>query len=136
MDFKIRRAVRPDFTLPSGALYFRPYEVGAPSRRADVWTEKPLGAISRIGSPYSWPFHWNDDPGRCGYLENLQITFFCGATGTYMEKSRPGPGLRPGVERLTLFCRAPRPACPRRLVTPVRREMVCASSGTTTSDAS
>ena len=32
MDFKIRRAVRPDFTLPSGALYFRHYEVGAPSR--------------------------------------------------------------------------------------------------------
>eukprot|EP00964_Phaeocystis_antarctica_P010640 scaffold5852_cov100-Phaeocystis_antarctica.AAC.3 len=31
-DFKIRRDVRPDFTLPSGALYFRHYEVGRAPR--------------------------------------------------------------------------------------------------------
>ena len=40
-DFQIRRAVRPDFQLPFWTLYFRHYEVGAPSRRAVVWPSPP-----------------------------------------------------------------------------------------------
>ena len=34
---KIRRAVPPQIQLPFWTLYFRHYEVGAPSRRAVVW---------------------------------------------------------------------------------------------------
>ena len=42
-DFKIRRAVRPDFTLPSGALYFRHYEVGR--------TPRPCGGMAAAARP-------------------------------------------------------------------------------------
>ena len=40
INFQTRRAVRPYFQLPSGTLYFRHYEVGAPCRSGHVWASK------------------------------------------------------------------------------------------------
>ena len=55
-DFKIRRAVRPDFTLPSGALYFRHYEVGRAPR---PWICMALGR--------SLTNSWRGRNARCNF---------------------------------------------------------------------
>ena len=57
INFQTRRAVRPYFQLPSGTLYFRHYEVGAPCRRGHVWTQQTGRQPARrqpATSPRAW----------------------------------------------------------------------------------